>query len=420
VKVSSKYDRGGGGVKQLWYSPTLRTIVVYGASGLGFAGANLILARFLPTTEYALFTLVIALSNLGYALAPAGIDGIVQRRDLDAGPSLLRRTLAVSLLIGSIFVIIAEVSYEMSAPLLLILFVSVIAGGAMAVAGAQFQSERRFGISLALTQSPNAALLVAALVVIADRDRMALLPLVITALGFLLAAAYGWWRLFRERASKPAREHGFPWSEALSIAGLNAAGLVLIQLDRLIIPRVLPLQDLATYGVLAAIAGSLFRVLQMGVGYTLVSRLRVAPAVPERRRLILHEAKLVGAMVVAGSTFIWFITPLIERWFLGGKYHLSGSLLLAALVSGIAKIMNAFTKSTVTALATSAEVSLVNLLGWVSVALAVPAAILGARWGLAGVIYGVGFGWFIRALTALYVTLRHLKLPTSVPVTAPH
>lgn len=406
-------------MKQLWYSPTLRTVVVYGISGLGFAGANLILARFLPTTEYALFTLVIALANLGYALAPAGIDGIVQRRNLDAGPFLLRRTLIASLVIALVFVVIAEGSYKMSPPLLLILFVSIVAGGAMAVAGAQFQSERRFGISLALTQSPNVALLVAALVIIGIHDREAWLPLVVTALGFLGAASYGWWVLFRERASKQAPEHWFAWSEALSFAGFNAAGLVLIQLDRLIIPRVLPLRDLATYGVLAAIAGSLFRVLQMGVGYTLVPRLRVTGSVPERRRLIAHEAKLVSGMVVAGSAVVWFTTPFIERWFLGGKYHLGGSLLLATLISGVAKITDAFTKSTVTALGTPAEVSLVNLLGWASVALAVAAAVFGARWGLAGVIYGVGFGWLIRALTAFYVILRHLKLPSSVALTAP-
>jgi Na+-driven multidrug efflux pump len=61
---------------------------------------------------------------------------------------------------------------------------------------------------------------------------------------------------------------------------------------------------------------------------------------------------------------------------------------------------------------------MVNILGWVSVGLAIPAALVGGRWGLAGVIYGVGLGWLLRALGALVVTLRHLKLPTSIPVTA--
>lgn len=406
-------------MKKLWYSPTLRSVFVYGVSGLGFAGANLMLARFLPTTEYALFTLVLALANLGYSLAPAGVDGIVNRRLLDAGPRLLRRTLFASLPVGVIFVLVARIAYHMSPLMLVVLFVSTVAGGAMAVAGAHFQSERRFGISLALTQSPNLVLLVAALAVVVSKDRKAWLPLIISALGFLLAAVYGWLVLFRERKSRPPRDAWFPWSEALSFAGLNAAGLVLIQLDRLIIPYVRPLQELATYGVLAAIAGSLFRVLQMGVGYTLVPRLRAAGSVPERRHLIAHEARLVGAMLVAGTVAIWLVTPWIEHWLLEDKYHLAGSLLAAALVSGVAKIIDAFAKSTVSALATPAELSLVNLVGWACVALAIVASLFGGRWGLEGVIYGVAIGWLARALAAFYITARHVRLPAAVAATAP-
>jgi O-antigen/teichoic acid export membrane protein len=405
-------------VKSLWRSPTLRSVVIYGASGLGFAGANLILARVLPTAEYALFTLVIALVNLSYPLAPAGMDGIVNRRHLEAGPSVLKRALVAGLVTSLVFLIIAGFLYRLGLPLLLIVFAATIGGGAMAVAGAQFQSEQRIGISLAITLSPNFMLMVAALVVVATGIREALLALGVSAVGFVLAAVIGWGILFHERAAKPYRETWFPWGEALSFAGLNAAGLVLVQLDRLIIPQVLPLHDLATYGVLAAIAGSLFRVLQMGTAYTLIPRLRAADSIAGRRRLIAQEARLVSAIVVAGSVAIWFVTPLIEQHFLGGKYHLGNSLLLAALFSGVAKVMNAFTKSTVTALATAAELSMVNLFGWVSVGVAVVAAVVGARWGLAGVIYGVGLGWLLRTLTALYLTLRHLKLPESIPVTA--
>jgi hypothetical protein len=80
--------------------------------------------------------------------------------------------------------------------------------------------------------------------------------------------------------------------------------------------------------------------------------------------------------------------------------------------------MNSFTKATVTALATGSEVSVVNLLGWVSVGVAFAAAIFGARWGLTGVIYGVGVGWLVRALTASFLILRHLRLPASIPATA--
>ena len=405
-------------MRSLWYSPTLRTVVIYGASGLGFAGANLILARFLPTSEYALFTLYIALANLSFALAPIGVDGMVQRHHLDAGPTLLKHTLGAGLVTGVGTMLVGGLAYDLQPGLLILVFASTVGGGAMAVAGAQFQSEQRYGLSLALTQSPNLMLMVAALAVIATGTREAHLALIISSLGFVLAGILGWWILFRERASKLHRDTRFPWAEALSIFGLNAAGLLLIQLDRLIIPHVLTLHDLATFGVLAAIAGSLYRVLSMGVGYSLVARLRAAGSIMERRHLIAHEAKLVSVIIVAGSLVIWFLTPWIERAFLAGKYHLSGALLAATVFSGIINIVNSFTKSTVTALATAGEVALVNLLGWVSVGVAIAAAIFGARWGLAGVIYGVALGWLLRAITAFYVTLRHLKLPKSVPVTA--
>jgi hypothetical protein len=290
----------------------------------------------------------------------------------------------------------------------------------MIVAGAQFQSELRFGISLSLIQSPNAVLLVAAAAVLLVRQYDAWLPLLIGTVGYVAAAAFGWSKLFGERETKAYRGSPFSWPEAFSFAGVNAAGLVLIQLERLVIPHVLPLQDLATYGVLAAIVGSLFRVFQMGVAYSLTPRLRAAPTVLARRQLLAHEAKLAGAIVLVGSAFIWVVTPFIERYLLAGKYHLSASLIIATIVTGVAKLMSAFTKGSVTALAEPREVTFLTLLSWVSVGIAIVAALAGGHWlGLAGVIYGVGLGWAIRAGTAFYLTMRHLRLPATVPVPAP-
>lgn len=406
-------------MKRLWYSPTLRTTVVYGAAGAGFAGANLILARVLPPVEYGIFTLVTALANLAFSLAPSGLDGIVLRRHTVAGPRLLSRVLLVTTLVGLGFAVVGALAYDLTPPLLLMLVASTIAGGAMVVASAQFQSDQRFGLSLALLQSPNVVLLLAALIVVAVHGSDAWLPLLIATIGFIAAGLYGWWVLFRDQAAKPRETRPVHWGEAFAFAGLQASGLLLIQLDRLVIPHVLPLQDLATFGVLAAIAGSLFRVLQMGVGYTLLPQLRAAVDVPARRRLIAHEARLVGAIVLLGSAAIWVVTPLIERWFLAGKYHLAGSLVLASIVAGIAKVLNSFSKATISALGDGRELTLVNLAGWASVVVAVLAAVFAARWGLVGVIYGVGLGWLLRALAALVVTMRHLQLPAPVPVTAP-
>jgi O-antigen/teichoic acid export membrane protein len=404
-------------VNRLWRSPTLRSVVVYGASGAGFAGANLILARALPTAEYALFTLVLALVNLGYPTGPAGLDFLVTRRGLPAGPLLLRRALAAATVIALIFVAVGLLTYHLTPILLLFVFVSSVTGAAMAVAGARFQSEQRFGLSLGLTQSPNFVLLLAAVVVLVAQSDSANLPLLIATLGYVGAAAWGWGLLVREPGFGRERKEELVWSEALSLAGMDASGLLLIQLDRLLIARLLSLGELATYGVLAAIVGSLFRVLQLGVGYTLIPRLRVAGSVSERRSLIRREVRLVGALVVGGVLVIWIMTPLVERWLLGGKYHLSVPLIIAALASGVAKVLNAFAKALVTALSEPREVTTVNVFGWISVGVAVAAAAVGARWGLPGVIYGVGLGWLLRAVIGIGISARRLR--SAAPLVAP-
>jgi len=296
-------------------------------------------------------------------------------------------------------------------PLLSMLVVSAAAGGIMVVASARFQREQRFGLSLTLGQSPNLVLAVAAAAVFATGATDAWVPVLIATTGFVLAAWCGWWLLLRERKAKPERGSRFSWREALAFAGLNASGLLLVQLDRFLIPHVLPLGELATYGVLAAVVGSPFRVLQNSVGYSLLPRLRAATSIPERRRLIIREIWLAGLLLLLAAVAVWFAVPLVERWFLAGKYHLSGSLVVAATAAGLAKVMNAFSRATVTALADARELSLVNVLGWVSVAVATAAALIAGRWGLAGVIYGVGLGWLLRAAAALFVSARHLRLP---------
>jgi O-antigen/teichoic acid export membrane protein len=400
-----------GHLRRLWGSPTVLSMLVHGAAGIGFAAASLILARVLPEREYAVFTLVIALVNLGYALSPCGIDGVVLRRDMDLGPRLLAMVLAATMPVAVALAVIGTVGYGLSLSQATMVFLATAAGGAMMVAASRLQRQRRFGLSLTLGQSPNLVLAVAALLTVVLQGTRAALPLIVATAGFVAFAAVGWAVLLAERRPLTTPDGAFPWSEALAIMGLNASGLLLVQLDRLVIPHVRPLEELATFGVLAAIVGSLFRVLQMAVGFSLTPRLAAAAGVRERRRLIRNEARLVAVIVLLGSAGIWLLTPIVEQAVLAGKYHLGGSLVLAGIVAGIAKSLNAFSNATVTALADRRELSLVNTFGWVSVVVSVVAAVGLAPWGLAGVVYGVGLGWLIRALTGIGITLRHLHLP---------
>jgi len=88
-------------------------------------------------------------------------------------------------------------------------------------------------------------------------------------------------------------------------------------------------------------------------------------------------------------------------------------LVLAAVVTGFAKVLNGLAQSAVSALAEPRELHLVSVLGWVSVGVAMLGAVAGARWGLPGVIYGVGLGWVMRALVGMVLSARHLQLPAT-------
>ena len=155
----------------------------------------------------------------------------------------------------------------------------------------QFQSEQRFGISLALNQSPNLILLLSALWVARGGHARGRRPApdLDGRLRRHRRGAGGGCSSASATRSRSARSH-FPWSEALAIAGLSAAGLLLIQLERLLLPHLLPLAISPPTVSSRRIVGSLFRVLQMGVGYSLLPRLRAAPGVLERRRLIAKES----------------------------------------------------------------------------------------------------------------------------------
>lgn len=395
-------------------STTLLGMVVYGTSGLAFVGANLLLARELPPQQFALFTLLVALSTLGYHLAPLGLDGLLLRSRVDVTWPLLRRAALVAAAAGLAVAGVALAFYGVAPALAVLLLASTMSGGLMVVASAKFQSERRFALSLGLTaMTPNLLLLLGAALTMAVEWPTAELAFDVWTIGLGVAALLGWALALRER--KRTKIGHVPWNEALVLAGVAAAGMLFIQLERLVIPHVLPVADLALFGVLAAIAGSVFRVLQMGVGFSLVPRLRGAATVLERRELVAKELRFALAVAALGAALIFLLAPPIERWVLEGKYQLSKGLLTAALFSGIGKIAHAFARATATALATPRELVLVNAAGWFSAALAVGAAVTAAPWGLTGVVYGIGVGWFTWATLSFALVMHHLRLPAHIP-----
>jgi Na+-driven multidrug efflux pump len=88
-------------------------------------------------------------------------------------------------------------------------------------------------------------------------------------------------------------------------------------------------------------------------------------------------------------------------------------------VSGVSKVINSFARAAAAALATARELWYINVLGWVSIAVAIAAGIAGARWGLGGVIYGVTAGWTLRSIGTFYFAARHLRAPAVAEAVEP-
>lgn len=392
-------------------SPAVRTSIAFAVAGLGFTAANVVLARALPPTEYGRFSLAVALLHIAIAIAPLGSDGLVNRGSIAPGRGLLIRSLVQGGAVGVLVVGFGGLFYGLDWLDLALVLAGTVAGGAGNVAAAGFQAQQRFRMSFALHQSGQVFFALCALTAWIAGAESATVPLLIVAVGHLLSAIYGWTRQFRERGRGADGPVGtFPWREGLAFAGINGVGLLLIQLERLVIPRVLTLRDLATFGVLAAFVIAPFRVLQAGVGYTLLPRLRAAPTIAARRRLFLDEAAIVAVLVIAGSVALWYITPPLVQFFLDGKYTLEPALILAALVTGIARLLSGFARSAVNALADTSELGTMSVAGWVALAVAALAAAIGGRWGLTGVVYGAGVGWLAQAATGAVIAAPYLHL----------
>ncbi len=393
---------------ELMRAPALRASLVFGLGGLGFALGNLLLGRSLPVLEFALFSLILSLVQLGIPLGSVGLNTIVIRNQLEPDSHLLLKALLTSSGVGLVLAVIGNTLYGIGPLLLLLLIVSIIAGAAGLLAAAHYQRERRFGLSLRLTQVPNFLVLLAALVPPVSNVYSAWLPCSIVAFGYIAFAASSWSSLLAGRSETQSVSPHFKWHERLTIVGGQAARLLMVQLERLTIPMVLAIEDLATFAVLAAIVGSPFRILQQGVGHTLLPRLRAANSFRERKRLLLIEGATVMGVMALSCAVVWLVTPLLVDWLLEGRYTLAPALVLAALLSGLARVAAAFGSTIVLAIGSPRHLHVLTLLSWGGVALGLAGAVMGTRWGLTGLVYGVGVGWLAQGLACSVLTYRAL------------
>jgi O-antigen/teichoic acid export membrane protein len=399
-------------IGSLFRSSALRAASVLGISGLALACGNLLLARILPPEEFARFVLLYSIVMIGINIGPIGADVILTRRRFDFGAKLHRQVFLTSSAVAVVLAAVSAAIYPLSGAMLASLWVSVAAGGLRTVAVAYYRSRQRFAPALMLTVSTNLAVLVASVAAFFVRPQTALLPAVVMSANLCAVALWGWWAVANDpqrlAAAAPDAASTYPWADSWSAASFIGAGIILTSLDRLVTPELLGMSALALSSVLATIAGSPFTMLYQGVGYTLVPGLRNAHSPAERRRVFKHESLVIGMTCLAAGAAAWWVTPLLLKYVLASRYVISWQLLLVAICVGMLKVIGSLAAGAVNALGSTADLVKLSIVGWVSIAAALIGAAVGARWGLTGLIFGIGVGWIVRTVIIGWLAAPHL------------
>lgn len=390
-------------------SASLRAAWALALGGAAFTLGNLGLARALPAAEYGLLSLVIGVLSVASLAAPLGIDLVVARRGMQLGALLRRRALAASLLTGLVAAAVCSAAYGLNGVLVAAIAIGTAAAGVVQAGVAHFQGARRFGIAAWLLQITNLALLPVALIALLWGMRTAAIPSVLLALATAVGAVGAWILVISQKGPEQSPPRlGAMWREALSLLAITMASSVFMQLERLVLIPTVGVHGLALFGVVAALVGSPFRMIQSAVLFTLIPNMRAAQSTSERRRLLGREIAVVSGALVVGATAIWLAAPPVAHWFLGGRYDLTDALMAAAIVSGLLKVGSAFATAVAVALGDATELRRVSLTAWLSVGISVAGAFLARDWGLTGVLYGISAGWLVRTCAATWIAAPHL------------
>jgi hypothetical protein len=156
----------------------------------------------------------------------------------------------------------------------------------------------------------------------------------------------------------------------------------------------------------SSIAASPFRMLQQGVGFALLPRLKACDTRAAIVRLLRRELLLVAAVSVAAAVAVLVITPSLLRVVLQSRYTFPMTLLYALVAVGFVRVWSGISGATVAALGTVRQLAMFNACSWIAVGIAAVGAFAARRFGLPGVVYGLGAGWLALAIAGSAIGLR--------------
>ena len=336
-----------------------------------------------------------------------GADGVVNRHEVRPD---LRMFVRLFFTVGPAAVLTGALAggyYGIDPPLAGLLGIAVASQALVYFAAAYLRSRHEFRPSLLAYNSPSYLVLGVAIAAAIFEWQGAFFPVALFA-GLLLIVALLSVRKIVS-AETPGTTYAYSWREAIVFISITGSAQVLIQLERLVTPKLLTLEDLATLGVVLAIVGPPFRLLQLSLGYVLLPKLRKARDPAEKNALIVRESAIALSLLVPCWLLTWYLVPILDRLFFGDKYPLCGDLILAVIVAGTAKALSGIATASVAGVASPRHLELTGIASWIGVIVSIAGAYAGAGFGLAGVVYGVSLGWFLRIVVAVVFVGKSLS-----------
>jgi O-antigen/teichoic acid export membrane protein len=398
-------------IARLLKSDSLRSAIGFAAGGAGFAAGNILLAKVMSPQGFGVVALILALNQFGVTFGPFGMEVVANRHRPRVGRRLGLLSLALATVTGFVAAAIAYWYYGLSAGIVVLLLPMVMGSATGRVCSALFQGEHLFNSAMILSQASNYILLFIALLALGFSLATEKFVLISMAVGYVIVSAVGWWVAYRT-VNEGRREINFPmaFSEGAAALGIGVGVEILSQFERLAIPKVGSVEMLGTYAVLAAVAGSPFRMIKIATSFSLLPRLRAVSSAAEARAVIVRESFTALSMAAASCVAIVLVAPLVFDTLLKGKYQIGFSLIGATIVVGLVKIWESFSTAVTMSCGSRRSMAIISALAWVCLAVAAGAMVLGARFGLLGILYGVGSAWVLLAAGGTYLAVVSLRV----------
>lgn len=327
------------------------------------------------------------------------MDLIVNRYKARVTLSLAIRVMASTILIASVISVLAVKLYEVQTFLAAALFLMILGSSVNRIGSTFYRAHQRFGMSLTLIQIHNYVLLISVPVAVWLDSISVTFFITTAAIAYVVTALFGWIGASAQFAGKGVKVSAFTYFwESLAGMGITAAPIILMQTERFLIPQLLTYEQLANFGVLAAVVGAPFRMLQIGMGYTLLPRLRAADSRKAASGILNNEVRIALLLSLCITVVVLLGGPFIFTYFLEAKYDIGWPLLLTTVLIGYIKIWQSIVVAAVSALALPNELNTLNLSGWCALAIAVIGAWGLSGLGLLGIICGVGLAWVWQCL----------------------